>query len=260
MLCTRPCFYGDKMIKIPFLALETFLLIVFIIPITHNILNPGNEIGILVSTVLILLTVFFERVIEFAHKPAGKAVIIPVAIITALGFLYVSILSGFMLRAMNNAPQGSQAVIVLGCKVNGTSPSRMLVRRLESACEYLSANPDAVCVVSGGKGDDEKISEAQAMKTYLLDKGIADNRVIIEDKSVNTDENLKFSGEILGEMGIKKAAIVTDGFHQYRASIIAHKYGLETYAINAGTDSLTKWLISTYWVREWMAVTAEYFK
>ena len=174
--------------------------------------------------------------------------------------MYVSVLSCFMTASLTRSPDNAQAVIVLGCKVNGTNPSRMLKRRLDSAQRFLKEHPDAVCVVSGGKGDDEKISEAQAMKTYLIENGIAESRVIAEDKSVNTNENMRFSADILKKMGIEKAAVVTDGFHQYRAGIIAEKYGLETSAVNADTDFLTVWLVPTYWIREWLAITAEYFK
>ena len=252
------------MIKIPFLLAELFLLVVFLIPVFNNIFNPGNAIGLLVTIALILVTVFFEKFVSFLKfhfdTPIGKWVIIISAVVTALAVIYVTVLSCFMTAALTRSPDDAQAVVVLGCKVNGTTPSRMLTRRLDSAKRFLDSHPDAVCVVSGGKGDDEKISEAQAMKTYLTEKGISPERIIPEDKSVNTDENMRFSSDILKKMGIEKAAIVTDGFHQYRAGLIARKYGLETTAVNADTDALTAWLVPTYWIREWLAITAEFIR
>ena len=99
------------------------------------------------------------------------------------------------------------------------------------------------------------------MKNYLVENGIEPDRIIMEDKSVNTYENLENSCRILEEMGIgKNIAIVTDGFHQYRAGFIAKKLGYEPSAINAVTDFYNLTLTPTYYVREWMAVTNEYLK
>lgn len=112
------------------------------------------------------------------------------AILTAI-VIYAVVLTFFMIKAQTDKPENPDAVIVLGCKVNGNTPSRMLKRRLDSAVIYLNENEDVVCIVSGGKGEDEKISEAQAMKEYLVDKGIDEGRILTEDKSVNTLENIK---------------------------------------------------------------------
>ena len=163
-----------------------------------------------------------------------------------------------MINSQLKSPENAQAIVVLGCKVNGEVPSRMLARRLDSAYDFLKENDDVICIVSGGQGNDEKITEALAMKNYLVEKGINPDKIIMEDKSSNTYENMKFSAEILKTYGINKIAIVTDGFHQYRAGLIAKKYGLSPSAINAKNDNITRSFIPTYWVREWMAVTKEY--
>ena len=95
----------------------------------------------------------------------------------------------------------------------------------------------------------------------FVENGIEPDRIIMEDKSVNTYENLENSCRILEEIGIgKNIAIVTDGFHQYRAGFIAKKLGYEPSAINAVTDFYNLTLTPTYYVREWMAVTNEYLK
>jgi uncharacterized SAM-binding protein YcdF (DUF218 family) len=165
-----------------------------------------------------------------------------------------------MIKAQTDKPENPDAVIVLGCKVNGNTPSRMLKRRLDSAVIYLNENEDVVCIVSGGKGEDEKISEAQAMKEYLVDKGIDEGRILTEDKSVNTLENIKNSVALLGGNGSGEIAIITDGFHQYRAGYIAESFGYDAAAINAQTDFFNAVLMPTYYIREWMAITNEYFK
>lgn len=252
------------MVKYIFLTLEILLLILFLIPVFSGILNPGNIIGMALSFILAFGTIYFENIMKFCKEiwqnTAGKAVIILVSAIIAAILIYISTITGFMLKAQYKSPESAKAVVILGCKVNGEKPSRMLARRLDSAYEFLNKNQDVIVVVSGGKGDDEKISEAEAMKKYLLDKGISPDRIIMEDNSVNTYENLKYSAEILEKKQINDIAIVTDGFHQYRAGYIAEKFGLESSAINAKTDMLTKWLIPTYWIREWLAVSYEYIK
>jgi len=250
------------MLKNILLILELFLLVIFIIPVFSGILNPGNMLGILISSALFIITLFFERVKVFCtdvfSHTGGKILLCSVALFAAIGIVYTSVLSAFMLTAQFRTNEDAEAIIVLGCKVNGEKPSRMLARRLDSAYEFLAENENTICVVSGGKGDDEKISEALAMKRYLVDKGISSDRIIMEDKSVNTYENMKFSAQKLESYNISDVAIVTDGFHQYRAGYIAKKYGFTVSAVNAKNDFITRPLISTYWVREWLAITKEY--
>lgn len=252
------------MIKYIFLTAEILLLIIFLIPVFSGIFNPGNIIGLSVSFLLALATIYSENIFKFLkniwQNSFGKAIIIISSAVFTAVLIYISAITGLMINAQYKSPKNAKAIIVLGCKVNGDKPSRMLIRRLEGAYEFLKDNKDVICVVSGGKGSDEKISEAQAMKNYLLEKGISPDMIITEDKSNNTYENMEKSAEILKGYNINNIAIVTDGFHQYRASFIAEKFGMESSAINAKTDMLTKWLIPTYWVREWLAVSYEYIK
>lgn len=130
----------------------------------------------------------------------------------------------------------TEAVIILGCQVRGETPSQMLKRRLDAAIEVLNENPEAVCVMSGGKGNGEDISEAECMRRYLSDAGIDEARLYPEDKSTSTRENLAFSAEILENLGISEnIMLVTNEFHQYRASIYARRAGLKTGAHSAKT-------------------------
>jgi uncharacterized SAM-binding protein YcdF (DUF218 family) len=158
-----------------------------------------------------------------------------------------------MVKASHDNPDGrATTVVVLGCKVKDGRPSLMLRRRLDAAYEYLSENEDVTAIVSGGKGDDELISEAQCMSEYLISKGISPERIIMEDKSESTYENLKFSQSIINERGLEEhITIVSDGYHQLRAELIADSLGIEAYNISAPTSW---WLVPTYWVREWFGV------
>ena len=90
-------------------------------------------------------------------------------------------------------------VVVLGGRVRGEKPSRSLYKRIEKAAEYLKEHENIKVVASGGKGKGEEISEAEAIKRELVKLGIFENRIITEDKSVNTVENFKFTLEKIKE-------------------------------------------------------------
>ena len=151
------------------------------------------------------------------------------------------------------APDPATPVIVLGCKVKGTRPSRILQERLDAADAYLSTHPEASCVLSGGQGADEEISEASCMYAYLREKGIEENRLILEDRSVSTAENMAFSRQIFEARGMgEKAVIITSEFHEYRARMLAEACGFTTYAYGASTDLL---YFPTYFLREVLGVS-----
>ncbi|MCD8023215.1 MAG: YdcF family protein [Lachnospiraceae bacterium] len=119
-------------------------------------------------------------------------------------------------------------VIVLGAQVRGTSPSRALRRRLERAAAYAAENPDVILILSGGQGADEDISEAECMYGYLVDAGVSEERLIKEDQSTNTKENLEYSAQIIAEReGSLETGvgIVTNNFHIYRALLYARESG-----------------------------------
>ena len=139
-------------------------------------------------------------------------------------------------------------VVVLGCLVHGSTPSRMLSDRINSAYEYLSVNEDAVCIASGGMGENEQISEAQCIKNELTALGISPERIIMEDKSTSTAENIEFSAKIINDMGLPTdIAVASDNFHQLRAQIYAQKAGLNAHSLGCKTV----WYLSAgYWFRE----------
>ena len=123
---------------------------------------------------------------------------------------------------------GKDVLIVLGCAVRGERVSLTLKLRLDAALEYLEHSPNTAVIVSGGKGDGENISEAEAMKRYLVSHGVDEGRIITEDKSTSTWENFKFSKEILDErFPGASAAFVTTNFHVYRAGRVAIMNGIE---------------------------------
>jgi len=162
------------------------------------------------------------------------------------------VISGFMISAIYSKPAENATAIVLGAKLHGDVPSLTLTRRLNAALEYLNENPEAYCVVAGGQGVGETVPEGVAMKKYLVDRGIEESRIFVEQLSVNTSENIRFSKEILEANGLdNNAAIITDKFHQYRAQSFARQEGIECGAACSETYFP---LTMGYWVRETIAV------
>jgi len=117
-------------------------------------------------------------------------------------------------------------LIVLGAQMKESGPSLVLLYRLETAEAYLKEHPNTKCIVSGGQGANEPVSEAEGMRDYLVAHGIASSRILLEDRSTDTSENLRFSKELLPSPDVS-VGIVTNNFHMYRALGIAGRCGYQ---------------------------------
>ena len=150
-------------------------------------------------------------------------------------------------------------IVVLGAQVRGTEPSWSMEDRLFTALMYLNAFPDTKAVVSGGQGPDEGCSEAEAMQTWLIAKGIAPERILLEDRSESTQENLSNSFEIIAADGgdvTEGVGIVTSEYHLYRARLMAEALGAKPIGISARTHFVL--MRVNYFIRE--AVAAAYMR
>lgn len=148
-----------------------------------------------------------------------------------LCFVFVEglIVSGFGAKGTDDLDY----IIVLGAQLKPNGPSKVLKMRLDKAYDYLMDNPDTKVIVSGGQGSNEPDTEAQGMFEYLVDLGVDQNRIIKEDKSTNTIQNILYSGEYLNKE-TDKVGIVSNNFHIFRATSIAKANGYENvYGIAA---------------------------
>ena len=145
-------------------------------------------------------------------------------------------------------------VVVLGAQVKGSVPSRALKKRLDTALEYAQKNTDTILILSGGQGQGEDISEALCMQEYLLEHGIREDRMILEDQSVNTRENLLFSSRLTG-CEKHRTGVLSNNFHVYRALKLAEELGYEkAEGIAAPSDMVMQ---VHYVVREAFALVKE---
>lgn len=161
--------------------------------------------------------------------------------------------------SLNIPKENHDAIIVLGAGlVRGDRISETLASRLNKALEYANSNKDSIIIVSGGQGADETISEAFAMKKYLLMKSIDENRIFMEDKSVNTKENFLFSKKILDGIfdGQEYSVVfVTNDFHILRSGFYARKAGLDAEGLACGS---LNYLLPKFYIREYFALAWYY--
>ncbi|WFA09062.1 YdcF family protein [Tissierella sp. Yu-01] len=145
-------------------------------------------------------------------------------------------------------------MIILGARLYGDVPSPALSERLKVAEEYLNNNTEIKVIVSGGQGPDEYIAEAEAMSMYLINRGIDKNRIIIEDKSTSTFENIRNSLNIIEEIDdieSPSVLLVTNKFHIFRSKLLASRLGVKAYGLPAEVPPTI--LIPQY-IREYFAV------
>ena len=154
---------------------------------------------------------------HWLHITAGTLFLLMLAV-----FLFTEgcIISGFS----KNTDKELDYIVVLGAQLKTTGPSRVLQYRLDTAYEYLTAHPGTKVIVSGGQGSNEPASEAQGMYDYLVKRGIEPGRIVLEDKSVNTEQNIRFSKEFL-QADADKVGIVSNNFHVFRAVKLAKAAG-----------------------------------
>jgi uncharacterized SAM-binding protein YcdF (DUF218 family) len=226
----------------------------FMAPLASGqVLHPGMWLPAAALVLVAVLALIPSFLIFLFTGPLRIAIRI-LAGFAGLGLLCMLALFIWMGFAANNEPpeDANVTVIVLGCRVVGDEPTGMLAARINAAYEYLSQNPGALCIAAGGLGSDATLTEAQVIYNGLVRLGISGSRIFLEERSHSTYENLLYSAEVIAANGLPgDVVIVSDSFHQLRASLFAKEIDLVPYAVNS-SDS---WMAAPgYWVREAMAV------
>lgn len=250
-----------RKIQLLLLIFGIIFLLWFILPLLlSNSINLGNITGITVSVLLLLYAVFMPQIHAIFDRLKthffGKCIFFGFLILLLLIAGFVILESACMIRAANRRANSDATVIVLGCRVYGENASLSMIERLNAAGKYLLENEDTICILSGGQGEGENISEAECMYRYLVEEGIDPKRLYKEERSTSTRENLSYSQQLIKEQGLNPTiAIVTSEYHEYRAGKIAESLGMEYGAIPAKTAF---WLFPTYYVRELYGILYEW--
>lgn len=161
------------------------------------------------------------------------------------------VVTGIVIMTFSSGSGEFDYLLVLGTTVNGTEPSSMLRDRINAAYTYLRDNEGVVAILSGGKGDENNLSEAQCMFNELTAMGIDPARLRMEDRATSTVENFSFSMALIeGETGVRpeKLGVLSSEFHLLRADMFARREGVNAVTIPAKTsDPGTFW---SYFLRE----------
>lgn len=225
--------------------------------ITICLFSSVRFTGVLFLGIGSLLVLF--RLLMLLSKPhplAAKRLRLCLILCLCIG-LTAAAITGIIIGkgSLGHPEENCRYVIVLGAGVNGSRPSMSLQERIDAAYRYLLDYPDAICVVSGGKGRWEEISEAQCMYNELTAMGIDPQRVWMEDQATNTRENLRFSLDLIeSRTGIRpeEIGLVSSEYHLYRAGLFAQEEQVNAIGIPARTAWIS--LRINYFLREIAAV------
>ena len=246
---------GGKVLRYFLAGLCVALAVFFLLPLVigaHHIgmFFPAAVLGILAWMLL------RPRKLKELLTGKGRVLWRSLLALFAAGLLCVAVILGLMVRQAANRPEAGEpcTVLVLGCEVRGLQPSKMLAARVDRAYGYLISTPGAVCVACGGMADDEIITEARCIRDELVRRGIDPGRIYLEEKSLNTRQNITYAADIIQSNGLPtEVAVASDNFHQLRAAIYARSSGLEAQSLGCRSY----WLLGPgYWAREVIAVAA----
>ena len=231
--------------------LDSIVVIAIEKQINFGTVLPGIA-GIMLA--ICILTNFFGGIRKKLAIPWAIKLAAFIAVgLVAASFFIVQVM--ILANSMADTDAKADYMVVLGTGLDKDKPTSALYERLAAASQHLKDNHHIRVVVSGGQGPGETISEAEAMKRFLVEAGIDEKRIIKEARSTSTWENLLFSKELIqqeyngkGEIPI---IIVTNRFHIYRAKIIANRLGYTAYGLPAKTPAL---ILMNCYLREYFAL------
>lgn len=204
----------------------------------------------------LLLCYRLLRRLARTHRQTAKALRMILTICLCMGLLAAAVTGAQVARTAMGTPHSAcEYMVVLGAGVNGTVPSLTLKNRMDSAVDYLHNHPGTVCILSGGQGPGEDISEAKCMYDYLVSRGINPEFLWMEDQSTSTRENLEFSLSLIeAHTGSRpdQIGILSSEYHLYRASLVAAELGISAVGIPGKTTLPV--LFVNYFLREIPAV------
>lgn len=236
--------------------------------------NWRNMLGLILGVLICAVTLFPLVLSEMLHRTTvvdvhdenGIAMYIEMAvtnsILTAVTYLEC-ILIGTVILSVKSAKKipafDKDYIMILGCQIRPDgSLTPLLKGRTDRALEFAdmqenNSGKKVIFVPSGGKGDDEAIAEGQAIHYYLLEKGVSEDRILTEDRSENTYENMKNSVELIKEktsITEPKLAFSTTNYHVFRSGVLAEKQGIHAEGIGSRTKS---YFYINAFIREFMA-------
>lgn len=234
------------------LAIGLASLLYYILLVAFMGLKIGFELFWAAMAVLCLTLYFLLKRIGRRSGAAQKRLAVVLGLLMAISVIFCGTGIGIIASKSHTVPESNaKYMLVLGARVRENGPSVLLNYRIDAACDYLEANPDTTAILCGGQGPDEPMTEAQAMFEALTKRGIDESRLLIENRSSNTAENIKNALEFM-DAPSDSTVVTTTGYHLYRALIEAEKAGLTQVS---GNPAGCAWITPlNYYVRELIAL------
>lgn len=206
--------------------------------IKHEGVKPSNLLSMLFSILLYVYLSVWPMIGNLRKNTLSTMlyVIISFSAVYVLSLMAMYSLSAILNLIHLKKNRNVDYIVVLGSGIIGKKVTPLLAARIERGMELLYSNPNAVLIMSGGQGPGEDIPESVAMAAYAVGKGVDAERIIMEQKSVSTEENLLFSRKLIDKEA-PKIVIVTTAYHVFRALILAKQQGLKC----VGFGAKTKW-------------------
>ena len=213
--------------------------------VCKNVL-PGYSFTALVCLCIIGIILFYGFMPMVGRVLPRFARVCTIVFTLALicGLILFGVTEYFIIRASFGTPETQvDYLVVLGAKVRQDGPSVSLWDRIYETVSYLNAHPDTIAIVSGGQGEDEPITEAKSMHDELVKLGISEDRIWMEYKATSTDENLRYSLDLIEEKTGRRPqtlGVLSSEYHLFRASLMAKKLGIEFVGVPAKTTKITQ--------------------
>lgn len=194
--------------KIILIVFSILIILLYSLPLIRAKINIGNIFGIMTGILLLLFGIFFDNIKTLCETKSYRVLFFAFGVFAIIFYtaFFITLLK-IIICEKYTKPKG-KTVTVLGCRVKGTVPTRALMSRCKAAFDYLTENKNSVAVLSGGQGPDEDISEAECMYRILTEKGIDKTRLYIENASTSTEENLKFSSDVIDKNNLSKEIVI----------------------------------------------------
>ena len=267
----------------PFLTIG-FLLINTIVVVKNNGFSLTSMLPFLMAGFLVLL-IASPTIVNYFDPDVRHIIVFVLGLFTLEGlwfsFTFMALLFYSWVYRLLPRRRQYDYIIIHGAGLDGPRPTPLLAGRIDKALElWNKQHQHGKFVASGGQGADEIVSEAQAMRDYLLEKGVPADAILMEDKSTTTWENLKYSLGVIHDdraasvnavlsvgstdgttadddaattaAGDFTTAVVTSDFHVFRCAEYAHNLGIKADGIGSHTKG---WYWPTAFIREFIAIT-----
>ena len=204
---------------------------------------PGFRFSIILCFLFAALLAGIFLLLKYP-TPLSRLMLKLICVAMIAGAVAAAITGSFIVRAAHpGSLPDCQYIVVLGAGVRGTVPSLTLSERIQAAYDYLIDHPDTTAILCGGQGPDEQITEAACIYRELTKLGIDGNRLLLEENSTSTMENLRFALDVAEHStGTRphRIGIVSSEYHLFRASLFADACGVESVLIPAQTTHLSQ--------------------